>query len=159
MDSSSPKPPTLPILNPLTPSEIEAFRQEMILAHAELKILAAQKYESRVKRRFLLKMSETSELRVDCEFGSTGLWNGAGHNLSYEQVGLPIDLEQRVRHLQAEFDEKAAPYSPLKDDDDFWDWVNIQEMAIARDIQQLAGDATRVVLWRGNRWVWINELI
>lgn len=102
-------------------------------------------------------MTRIPELRVDCEFGSTGLWNGAGHNLSYEQVGLPIDLEQRVRHLQAEFDEKAAPYSSLKGDDDFWDWVNIQEIAIAQDIQLLAGDATRVVLWRGNRWVWIGE--
>lgn len=104
-------------------------------------------------------MIQIPELRVDCEFGSTGLWSSAGHNLSYESIGLPIDLEQRVRHLQAEFNEKADPYSPHKDDDSFWDWLCKEEMEIARDIQLLAGDATRVVLWRGNRWVWINDLI
>ena len=53
-----------------------------------------------------------------------------------------------MRHLQAAFNEKADPHSPLKDDDDFWDWVNSQEIQIARDIQQLAGDNTRVVKWR-----------
>jgi hypothetical protein len=64
-----------------------------------------------------------------------------------------------VRHLQAEFDEKAAPYSRLKDDDDFWDWVYAQKIAIARDIQQLAGNATRVVVWNGSQWVWINDVV
>jgi hypothetical protein len=79
--------------------------------------------------------------------------------LPYDYVDLPLELEQRVRHLQAEFDEKAAPYSPLKDDDSFWDWVNSQEIEIARDIQQLAGENTRVVLWRGKRWVWIGDVV
>jgi len=51
MDSSSPKPPILPLLNPLTPSEIEAFRQEMKLVHAYLKVLAKQVREERVKSR------------------------------------------------------------------------------------------------------------
>lgn len=99
------------------------------------------------------------ELRLDLDFGSSGLWNSAGQNLPYDYVDLPLELEQRVRHLQAEFDEKAAQYSPLKDDDDFWDWVSSQEIAIAREIQLLAGDATRVVLWRGNCWVWIGDVV
>jgi hypothetical protein len=58
-------------------------------------------------------MIQTPELRVGCDFGSTGLWNGAGQNLPYDYVGLPIALEQRMRHLQAEFNDKADPYSPL----------------------------------------------
>jgi hypothetical protein len=104
-------------------------------------------------------MIQIAELRLDCDRGSTGLWNNQGQNLSYEYVNLPTYLELRVRYLQAEFDEKSSPYSRHKDDESFWAWVSNQEIEIARDIQLLAGDATRVVLWRGNRWVWVGDVV
>ena len=47
----SPKHSLLPIANPLSPAELEAFRQEMKLAHAELKVLAKQAWEERLKSR------------------------------------------------------------------------------------------------------------
>ncbi len=90
-------------------------------------------------------MIQIPEIRVDCEHGSSGLWSSKGQNLPYEYAGLPIDLEQRVRHLQNKFNEKAAPYSEFKDDDRLWEWITNQENEVARDIQLFAGTATRVV--------------
>ena len=104
-------------------------------------------------------MIQLSELRIDCDHGSTGLWNNQGQNLSYEYVGLPFYLELRIRYLQAEFNEKSSPYSRHNNDASFWDWVSNQEIEIARDIQLLASDATRVVVWRDNRWVRVGDLV
>ena len=49
--SPNPKHPLLPIVNPLSPAELESFRQEMRLAHAELKVLAKRAREERLKSR------------------------------------------------------------------------------------------------------------
>lgn len=50
-------------------------------------------------------------IQVECDYGSTGLWDECGRNLSYDALDLPFDLIRRIAAWQADFDEIETPPS------------------------------------------------
>lgn len=100
---------------------------------------------------------QLKELRLDNEYGSSGLWNERGQNLRYDLLDLPLPLLRRVAAWQRDFDETVTP--PGEGSDAWWDAHTQEEIKIARALQDSLGSDIPVKLYRQAGWLTIDEFV
>jgi len=98
---------------------------------------------------------EMTEVRLDNDFGSSGLWDSRGRNLGYDLLNLPLPL---VRRIAAWNDAYEALDPPGMGDDTWWAHQNKVARGIARDLQAILGDGPAVKLYVQNGWMTIDEI-
>ena len=99
---------------------------------------------------------QQKEIRLSCEFCSSGLWNDKGQMLAYDLLDLPFDLVRRIAAWQHDFDETENP--PATGDDAWWDRHEQEEVSIATALQAAVGESPVVKLYRKDGWLSIAEI-
>lgn len=98
------------------------------------------------------------ELRIDSDYGSSGLWNMKGQNLHYDLLDLPFELLRRIAAWQRDYDFTATPPGH-GDDDAWWERHEQETVHLAVALQAALGPRTVVKLYRPQGWVSIQEVI
>lgn len=98
---------------------------------------------------------QLKEIRLSCEFCSSGLWNDNGQMLAYDLLDLPFSLVRRIAAWQRDFDEAENP--PATGDDVWWERHIEEEEEIAKVMQSKVGPATSVKIFRNNAWISISD--
>lgn len=99
---------------------------------------------------------QLNEIRLSCEFCSSGLWNDKGQMLAYDLLDLPFRLVRRIAAWQRDFDETVDP--PATGDDVWWDRHDREEVSIATALQAILGTSTAVKLYRKDGWLSVTEI-
>ncbi len=95
------------------------------------------------------------EIRVDCDFGSSGLWDNKGIMIGYDLISLPFQLVRRLSAWQRDYDETFNP--PDSDDATWWNNHEREKNAIAKALQATLGSNTQVKVYLDDQWQWIGE--
>lgn len=90
---------------------------------------------------------QLSELRLHCDYGSSGLWDQHGYMLTYDKLNLPFSLIQRIAAWQRDFDQNA-----LNAGDDWWLKHDREEAAIAQELQHVLGSNMPVKVYQHDQW-------
>jgi hypothetical protein len=96
------------------------------------------------------------EIRLSCDFSSSGLWNDKGQMLAYDLLNLPFPLVRRISAWQRDFDETENP--PATGDDAWWESHEQEEISIATAIQLALGANPVVKLYRKDGWLSVDEI-
>lgn len=99
---------------------------------------------------------QLKELRLDNDYGSSGLWNEEGKMLRYDLLDLPLPLLRRIAVWQQDYDETIDP--PDMGDDAWWDAHTQEEIEIARALQDTLGPEIPVKLYRQAGWRNIDDI-
>lgn len=121
--------------------------------------LNARSVPERVTKQDKLRESFThqlEEIRVSCEFSSSGLWNSRGQMLGYDCLSLPFSLARRLAAWQMDFDETQFP--PASGDDAWWENHEREEIEIAKELQDSLGTNIRVKVFLDGQWEWIGDI-
>ncbi len=110
--------------------------------------------EEDIKREAFTK--QLSELRIDAEYGSSGLWDGDGRMIAYDLLALPFALVRRLSAWQLDFEETNDP--PRTGDDAWWDKFDAERMDIARELQAFVGTQVKVKIFRQDGWKCIGDV-
>jgi len=136
-----------------SPSGVEVNNPVKRLEQIEIPALL-RRAENR-RREFL---SNLKCLRVAAEYGSTGIWDGQLRNIPYELIDIPFPLIRRIAAWQKNYDDTLIPLLPETADDEWWENHEIEELNIARAIQDAMGDRLDVQIWMINGPVSINSI-
>ncbi len=98
---------------------------------------------------------QLTEIRLDNDFGSSGLWNDRGQNLSYDLLDLPFPLVKRIAAWQYDFDETVNP--PDEVDEAWWQRHRQEKVEIAKELQSALGPGTTVKLYGRDGWLTVDE--
>jgi len=118
-----------------SPSGVELINPEKRLELTEI--------PERLKRAENRRREFTAQLgclRVAAEYGSTGLWDELQRNIPYDYIDLPFPLIRRVAAWQRDYDDTLIPLLPKTADDEWWKKHEIEELNIAKAIQDVMGD-------------------
>ena len=99
---------------------------------------------------------QLKEIRLSCEFCSSGLWNDKGQMLAYDLLDLPFSLVRRISAWQRDFDETENP--PTTGDDAWWERHEQEEISIATALQADLGACPVVKLYRKDGWLSVDEI-
>lgn len=99
---------------------------------------------------------QLKEIRLSCEFCSSGLWNDKGQMLAYDLLDLPFSLVRRISAWQRDFDETENP--PATGDDAWWERHEQEEISIATALQAALGACPVVKLYRKDGWLSVDEI-
>lgn len=99
---------------------------------------------------------QLEEIRVDCDYCSSGLWDSRGQMLGYDLLSLPFPLVRRLAAWQLDFDETENP--PATGDEAWWNKHEHEEIEIAKDLQASLGVGTRIKVFRNAHWEWIGDI-
>ena len=94
-------------------------------------------------------------IRVDNDFGSSGLWDAQGRNLGYDLLDLPFPLVRRIAAWQTDFDDTEFP--PSTSDDAWWDRHEREAIDIGKLLQKALGSETVVTLFQGDDWISVDQ--
>lgn len=97
-----------------------------------------------------------NEIRLSCEFCSSGLWNEKGQMLAYDLLDLPFVLVRRIAAWQHDFDETENP--PATGDDAWWERHEQEEISIATELQTAMGESPVIKLYRKDGWLSIADI-
>ena len=99
---------------------------------------------------------QLKEIRLDNEFGSSGLWDEDGRMLGYDQLDLPFPLVRRIAAWQRDFDDTVTP--PDEGSDEWWDRHEEEQIEIAKALQVALGPEVAVKLYRREGWLTIDQI-
>jgi hypothetical protein len=99
---------------------------------------------------------QLTELRLDNDYCSSGLWSKDGKMLGYDQLDLPFPLIQRIATWQRDFDDTVMP--PKTGDEEWWDSHSREEIEIAKMLQSTLGQSVSVKLYRSDLWLAADEV-
>jgi len=99
---------------------------------------------------------QLKEIRLSCEFCSSGLWNDKEQMLAYDLLDLPLDLVRRIAAWQHDFDETENP--PATGDDAWWERHEQEAVSIATALQAAVGASPVVKLYRKDGWLSISDI-
>jgi hypothetical protein len=99
---------------------------------------------------------QLQEIRLSCEFCSSGLWNNKGQMLDYDLLDLPFSLVRRIAAWQRDFDETENP--PATGDDAWWDRHEQEEISIATALQDAVGATPVVKLYCKEGWFSVVDI-
>ena len=97
------------------------------------------------------------EIRLDNDFGSSGLWNDDGRNLGYDLLDLPFPLVRRIAAWQREYDNTMNP--PDMGDEAWWERHEKEALDLAKALQTALGENTAVKLYRKQGWMRVDEVV
>jgi hypothetical protein len=93
---------------------------------------------------------QLTELRLDAEYWSSGLWNADGKMLGYDLLDLPFPLVKRIAAWQRDFDDTVTP--PDEGDEAWRERHNQEEIEIGRALQLALGPSVAVKVFREGEW-------
>lgn len=93
------------------------------------------------------------EIRIYNDYCSSGLWEDG--NLHYDLLDLPFPLVRRIAKWQQDFDDTVTP--PDRSNKQWWERHELEEVEIARALQDALGPAIPVKVHRGD-WRPIDEI-
>lgn len=99
---------------------------------------------------------QLKEVRLEDDFGSSGLWDAKGRNLGFDLLDLPFALARRLAAWQRDHDETMSP--PQMGDNAWWQHHEQQALAIARDLQASLGKSISVKLHDRDAWLTVDEV-
>ncbi|MDR0234313.1 MAG: hypothetical protein LBI31_05885 [Zoogloeaceae bacterium] len=109
---------------------------------------------------------QLKEIRLENNYGSSGLWDAEGSNLGYDLLDLPFPLVRRIAAWQRDYDETVTPPYTCDEDDTMnslglaWELRHEQEtLDIAKALQAVLGQNTVVKLPRKQGWMSIDEVV
>lgn len=100
---------------------------------------------------------QLKEIRLDNDFGSSGLWDVKGRNLGYDLLNLPFPLVRRVAAWQRDYDDTIMPLD-MDGDDNWWERHEQEALDIARELQKALGTNTVVKVYQKQGWVSLDEI-
>lgn len=92
-------------------------------------------------------------IRVDSEYGSSGLWSVDGKNLPYDFIYLPYPLVRRLAAWQRDHDDTLIPILPETADNAWWDAHIREEQEIAAEVQEFVGSGIEVQIFDEGNWI------
>ena len=98
---------------------------------------------------------ELKTIRLDNDFGSSGLWDAQGRNLGYDLLDLPFRLVRRIAAWQKDFNDTEFP--PSTSDDAWWDRHEREAIDIGKMLQEALGSETVVTLFQGDDWISVDQ--
>lgn len=110
---------------------------------------------------WLIKNSD-SKIRLDCDFGSSGLWTSKGQNIGFTSELLPHEIMMRITKWQKDYDNTLLPITAPNYGEaskSWWDSHFAERNAIAIELQQFLGGEIDVVVWECDMWIKIDEEI
>jgi hypothetical protein len=99
---------------------------------------------------------QLEELRVDCDFGSSGLWDNKGRMIGYDLISLPFQIVRRLSAWQRGYDETFNP--PDSGDEIWWDKHEREKNEIAKELQDALGSNTSVKVYQDDKWECIGDI-
>lgn len=100
---------------------------------------------------------QLEELRVDCDFGSSGLWDNKGRMIGYDLISLPFQIVRRLSAWQRGYDETFNP--PDSGDEIWWDKHEREKNEIAKELQDALGSNTSVKVFQDDKWECIGVVV
>lgn len=113
--------------------------------------MAAQKAQRAAYTRQL------QEIRLDNDFGSSGLWDDEGRSLGYDLVDLCFPLVRRIAAWQRNYDDTRNP--PGMGDEAWWQRHEKEALDLAKELQTALGENTTIKLYRKQGWMSVDEVI
>ncbi len=98
-----------------------------------------------------------TELRLDNDFGSSGLWDAQGRCLGYNLLDLPFSLVKRIAAWQRDYDKTMNP--PDMGDEAWWERHEQEAVSIAKGLQEALSLKTVVKLYRQQAWVPVDHIV
>lgn len=98
---------------------------------------------------------QLKEIRLDNDFGSSGLWDERGRMLGYDLLDLPFPLVRRIAAWQRDYDDTMNP--PDMGDDAWWACHRQEALDLGKALQTAVGENTIVKLYRNQRWMSVGE--
>jgi hypothetical protein len=89
---------------------------------------------------------QLTEIQLNNDYGSSGLWGEDGKMLGYDLLDLPFPLVKRIAAWQRDFDDTVTP--PDEGDAAWWDRHFQEEIRIARALQAALGPSIAVKTYR-----------
>ena len=102
------------------------------------------------------QIQQLDEIRVDCDFGSSGLWDNEGRMIGYDLLALPFQLVRRLSARQRDYD--GTLYPPDSVDETFWDNHEREKKAIAKALQATLGRNISVKVYQDDKWECIGDI-
>lgn len=99
---------------------------------------------------------QLGEVRLDNDYGSSGLWDEDGKMLGYDLLDLPFPLVRRIAAWQCDFEHTVSP--PDKGSDEWRSRHGDEAIAIAKELQAALGANTLVKLYRKQGWMSVDEV-
>jgi hypothetical protein len=99
---------------------------------------------------------QLQEIRLDNDFGSSGLWSQDGKMLGYDDLDLPFPLVRRIAAWQRDFDDTITP--PDEGGEDWWERHAQEEIEIAKALQSTLGSDLVVKLYRREGWLPVDQI-
>lgn len=99
---------------------------------------------------------QLTELRLENEYGSSGLWDSDGKMLSYDLLDLPFSLVRRIAAWHRDFEESVIP--PDKGSQAWWKRHRQEEIEIARALKDSLRSDVAVRISRHGRWMTVDEV-
>lgn len=96
------------------------------------------------------------EIRLDNDYGSSGLWDEEGKMLGYDLLDLPFPLVRRIAAWQRDYDDTVTP--PDEGSDAWWDHHAVEEIEIAKSLQASLGSEVAVKLYRRGGWSTVDQI-
>lgn len=97
------------------------------------------------------------EVRLDNDYGSSGLWDEEGKMLGYDLLDLPFPLVRRIAAWQRDYDDTVTP--PDEGSDEWWKRHENEAVEIARELQAALGANTVAKLYRKQGWMSVDEVV
>jgi hypothetical protein len=99
-------------------------------------------------------------IKVNCDWGSSGLWTQDGKNISYDLLALPLPLIRRIMAWHADYDgildEVVANTGP---NEQWWANHEKEEIEIAKELQKELGPSVSVMVGWGKEAKTVTELL
>ena len=94
---------------------------------------------------------ELTDIRLENEYVSSGLWAGMGDGgIEYDDLAIPFSLVRRIAAWQDAFEDNNVP--PATADDDWWDRHEQEAAEIAQALHEALGSGTRIRFYRNQDW-------
>jgi hypothetical protein len=101
-------------------------------------------------------MGQLKVIRLENDFGSSGLWGADGKMLGYDQMALPFPIVRQIAAWQRDYDDTMNP--PYMGDDPWWDRHEQEALSIAVSLQDALGSDTSVQLYQVVGWQSVDQI-
>jgi hypothetical protein len=118
----------------------------MVDIHSDKSVAAQNKARKEHTAKFTV-------VRLDCDWGSSGLWNERGGMIPYDHIDLPLSLIQRIIDWHEEFDATLDEVvSGTGPSDEWHEQHERKKHEIALELQRSLGSSIDVQVMTGQDW-------
>ena len=111
--------------------------------------------ESNIRRTTFTR--QLKEIRLENDFGSSGLWSADGKMLPYDLLNLPFPIVKRIAAWQRDYDDTMNP--PDMGDKAWWDLHEQDALEIAVSLQDALGSDITVKLYQAEGWLPVEQIV